>query len=59
MVVESSTPAMAEASTQALRLGLIVQHLRSNNISYLLAVLIAHTMGLLEPVITYGQGICA
>jgi hypothetical protein len=55
--MESAATA-TEATTQALRVGLIVQHLRTNNTSYLLAVLIAHAMGLLEPVMTYGQGIC-
>ena len=54
-----ASPAAAEASAQALKIGLLVQHLRQNNVAYLLAVLIAHTMGLLTPVITYGQGICS
>lgn len=52
------TQATAAAST-ALRTGLILQHLKNNNTSYLLGVLIAHALGLLEPVVTYGQGICA
>ena len=58
MVMESATTA-TEAANTALRAGLIWQHLRNNNTSYLLAVLIAHAMGLLEPVVTYGQGICS
>lgn len=56
--MESATTA-TEAANTALRAGLIWQHLRNNNTSYLLAVLIAHAMGLLEPVVTYGQGICS
>ena len=54
-----ASPAAAEASAQALKIGLLVQHLRQNNVAYLLAVLIAHTMGLLTPVIAYGQGMCS
>jgi len=49
----------SQAATTALRAGLLWQHLRNNNTSYLLAVLLAHALGLLEPVVTYGQGICA
>lgn len=57
-MMESAATA-SEATTNALRAGLIWQHLRNNNTSYLLAVLIAHAMGILEPVVTYGQGICS
>ena len=49
----------SEAASNALRAGLVWQHLKNNNTSYLLAVLLAHALGLLEPVVTYGQGICA
>jgi hypothetical protein len=51
--------AAAAATTAALRWGLLWKHLRENNVSYLLAVGIAHMLGLLEPVVEYGQGICA
>ncbi len=49
----------AAATTTALRWGLIVKHLRENNISYLLLIAISHMLGLLEPVVEYGTGICA
>ena len=49
----------AQATTTALRWGLIVKHLKENNVSYLLLVGIAHMLGLLQPVVEYGQGICA
>lgn len=48
----------AAATTAALRWGLVMQHLRQNNVSYLLLVAIAHMLGLLQPVVEYGQGIC-
>jgi hypothetical protein len=54
--MEATVP---DAAGTALRAGLVWQHLKNNNTSYLLAVLLAHAMGLLEPVVTYGQGICA
>ena len=51
--------ATTEVMSSTLRAGLILQHLKNNNTSYLLGVLIAHALGLLEPVMTYGQGICS
>jgi hypothetical protein len=58
MGIEAEASA-AVATTTALRWGLIVKHLKENNVSYLLAVGIAHMLGLLEPVVEYGSGICA
>jgi len=46
------------ATAAALRWGLVVKHLKENNVSYLLMVGIAHMLGLLAPVVEYGQGIC-
>lgn len=51
--------AAAVATTSALRWGLLLKHLKDNNVSYLLAIGIAHMLGLLEPVVEYGTGICA
>lgn len=52
--------ATSSATTaQALKLGLILQHLRQNNVTYLLGLVLAHMLGLLQPVIEYGQGVCS
>jgi hypothetical protein len=59
MTPEAEATAAAAATTSALRWGLLVKHLKENNVSYLLAVGIAHMLGLLEPVVEYGSGICA
>ena len=56
---EAEATAAAAATTSALRWGLLVKHLKENNVSYLLAVGIAHMLGLLEPVVEYGAGICS
>lgn len=58
MTPEAEATAAAAATTSALRWGLLVKHLKENNVSYLLAVGIAHMLGLLEPVVEYGAGIC-
>lgn len=52
-------PGAAVATTTALRWGLVVKHLRENNISYLLLIAISHMLGLLEPVVEYGSGVCS
>lgn len=59
MSPEAEAAGAAAATTSALRWGLLVKHLKENNVSYLLAVGIAHMLGLLEPVVEYGSGICA
>jgi hypothetical protein len=56
---EAEATAAAAATTSALRWGLLVKHLKENNVSYLLAIGIAHMLGLLEPVVEYGAGICS
>lgn len=59
MTPETEATTAAVATTSALRWGLLVKHLKENNVSYLLAIGIAHMLGLLEPVVEYGAGICA
>jgi hypothetical protein len=49
---ELSTP------IQAVRSAAIVNHVRQNNVAYLLGVLIAHTLGITERLLAYGQGMC-
>ena len=46
-------------AVQAGRVAIILEHIRQNNIAYLLGVLISYQMGLLDKVVTHGQGICA
>ena len=44
---------------QAGKLLTIIDHVRQNNVGYLLGMLLAYQMGILDKVITHGQGICA
>lgn len=46
------------APAKAIQLASIISHVRQNNVSYLLAVLISHMLGLTDRVVTYGQGMC-
>jgi len=51
---------LPEAATpvKAIQIASVLNHIRQNNVSYLLAVLIGHMLGLTEQVINYGQGMC-
>ena len=51
-------PAPDIAPAKAIQIASVLQHLRQNNVSYLLAVLIGHMLGLTDKVVTYGQGMC-
>jgi hypothetical protein len=48
----------SETVVQTRRAAMIAQHVRENNLAYLVGCLIAHQMGLLDQVFTYGTGIC-
>ena len=49
----------AETVVQTGRAASLVAHVKENNIGYLLGCLIAHQLGLLNTVFTYGQAICS
>lgn len=53
MNTEDSTKAVQAAKALS-----VLKHVRENNVSYLLGVFVLHSMGLLDQVITYGQGMC-
>lgn len=36
----------------------VLNHVKNNNVSYLLGVLIGHMLGITEMVVQYGQGMC-
>jgi hypothetical protein len=48
-----------DSAVQMGRAAMVAQHVRQNNIAYLVGCLIAHQMGLLDKVFTYGTGICS
>lgn len=51
-------PGTNTAPVKAIQIASVLNHIRQNNVSYLLAVLIGHMLGLTEQVINYGQGMC-
>lgn len=49
----------AKTVVQNARLAMIIEHMRANNLSYIVGTFVAWQMGLLDSVITYGSGICS
>jgi len=47
-----------ESVAQAAKVLSVLKHVRENNLSYLMGVFVLHSMGLLEQVFAYGQGMC-
>lgn len=50
---------MAKAAVKNVRMALFIEHMRQNNLSYIIGTFVAWQMGLLDSVITYGSGICS
>jgi len=49
----------AKTVVQNARLALFIEHMKQNNLSYMVGTFVAWQMGLLDSVITYGSGICS
>ena len=49
----------AKQVVQNARMAMIIQHIRQNNISYMIGTFVLWQMGALDKVITYGSGICS
>lgn len=48
-----------ETTVKVGRAALVAQHVKENNLAYLVGCLIAYQMGILDKVFTYGTGICS
>jgi hypothetical protein len=57
--VVSDAEQAAKTVVQNARLLAIVEHMKQNNLSYMVGTFVAWQMGLLDSVITYGSGICS
>ena len=49
----------AKTAVQNARIAMLLQHIRQNNISYMIGTFVLWQMGALDKVITYGSGICS
>lgn len=58
MVSPEATTNAIDVSVSAARVGSLVAHVKNNNVSYLLGILIGHMLGITDKVLNYGQGMC-
>lgn len=57
-VVDPDTSTTSTTTDELIGLARLVQHAKDNNIAYLVGMLVAYQMGILEKLMTYGSGIC-
>lgn len=53
------TDSATKTVVQNARLAMLIEHMKQNNLSYMVGTFVAWQMGLLDSVITYGSGICS
>lgn len=58
MATPDTATTVVEAAADGTRALTILEHVKENNIAYLLGILISYQMGLLDQVVTYGTGVC-
>lgn len=49
---------MVETAVDGTRAATILQHVKDNNIAYLIALLVSYQIGILDKAWTYGSGMC-
>ena len=52
------TAETTEAVKSGLQLASIIAHVKQNNVAYLIALLLAHSIGLLAEAQSYAAGVC-
>lgn len=56
---DTSSLEVVNTAADVTRAATVMQHVKENNIAYLIGILISYQMGLLDQVVTYGSGVCA
>ena len=58
MVTEDATAAAVESAVKAGQGASVLAHVVERRLEYLIGTLIAHQLGLLDQLVTYGSGMC-
>ena len=56
MSLESTT--VVETAVDVTRATQCIEHVKQNNIAYLIGLFVAHQLGILDKVLLWGSGIC-
>lgn len=49
---------LVETAVDATRAAQCIEHVKQNNIAYLVGLFVAHQLGILDKVLLWGSGIC-
>lgn len=60
MATPDTAAAVVETATDTSKLITVVEHIKQNNLAYLVGILISHQLGILDQVIVWGSssGLC-
>lgn len=55
-MVESST--IVDTAIDANKMATVLEHIKQNNIAYLIGLFVSHQLGILDSVLVWGSGVC-
>lgn len=58
MATPDTSSAIVETAADTSKLITVFEHVKQNNVAYLVAIFVSHQLGILDQVITYGSGMC-
>jgi len=58
MATPDTATAVVETAADTSKMITIFEHIKQNNIAYLVAIFVSHQLGILDQVLTYGSSMC-
>ena len=58
MATPDTASAVVETAADTSKLITVFEHVKQNNVAYLVAIFVSHQLGILDQVLTYGSGMC-
>lgn len=58
MATPDTATAVVESAVNTSKAITVLEHVKQNNIAYLVAIFVSHQLGILDQVITFGSGMC-
>ncbi len=50
--------AVVDTATDVTRLATYLEHVKQNNVAYLVGLFVSHQLGILDQVLVWGHGVC-
>lgn len=58
MATPDTATAVVETAADTSKMITIFEHVKQNNVAYLIAIFVSHQLGILDQVIIFGSGMC-